>query len=357
MKVSDHFRQKNIRTNFSLYVLLFLSLSFCSCERRELTYYEVSEISVHADWSRSGLDEEESNYGATIVFYPRGGGEPKVFLLGDRSGSVIRLTEGVYDAVLFNRSFNDFSNIAFRGTNDYAMLEAYARKVEMRRDDETRMETRTIASSPDGIAAATIEGFTVTEDMLGNYSQTGYGRLKPVVAAEGEEETGGDRFTIRLAPRQLTREVKAVLHVKGLNNIRSATCRIDGVAESVFLATGKASATTVTQEFTPKNLELTPGSPFDGTLTGTFQVFGFDMEGEHHLHIDALLVDGKTHFTEDYEKVKVTEMDNGEGVLILQVEVNTSKIPDVKPEGGSGSGFDVDVDDWGNDINTEIPIQ
>lgn len=181
MKVSNHFRQKNIRTNFSLYVLLFLSLSFCSCERRELTYYEVSEISVHADWSKSGLDEEESNYGATIVFYPRGGGEPIVFLLGDRSGSVIRLPEGVYDAVLFNRSFNDFSNIAFRGTNGYAMLEAYARKVEMRRDDETRTETRTIASSPDGIAAATIEGFTVTEDMLGNYSQTGYGRLKPLL--------------------------------------------------------------------------------------------------------------------------------------------------------------------------------
>lgn len=357
MKVGDNFRQKNIRTKFSLYVLLFFSLSFCSCERRELTYYEVSEISVHADWSGSGLDEEESNYGATIVFYSRGGGEPKVFLLGDRSGSVIRLPEGVYDAVLFNRSFNDFSNIAFRGNNGYATLEAYARKIETRRDDETRTETRTIASSPDGIASAIIEGFTVTEDMLGNYSQTGYGRVKPVVAAEGEEETGGDRFTIRLAPRKLTREVKAVLHVKGLNNIRSATCRIDGVAESVFLATGKASATTVTQEFTPTNLEFTPGSPFDGTLTGTFQVFGFDMEGEHHLYIDALLVDGKTHFIEDYEKVKVTEMDNGEGVLILQVEVNTSKIPDVKPEGGSGSGFDVDVDGWGNNINTEIPIQ
>lgn len=354
MKVNDNFRQKNIRTNFSLSVLLFLCLSFFACERRELTYYEVSEISIHADWSQSGLDEEESNYGATIVFYPRSGEEPKVFLLGDRSGDVIRLPEGVYDAVLFNRSFNDFSNIAFRGNDGYATLEAYARKIETRRDDDTRTETRTIAASPDGIAAATIEGFTVTEDMLGNYSQTGYGRVEPAPAAEGEES---DRFTIRLAPRKLTREVKAVLHVEGLNNIRSATCRIDGVAESVFLATGKASATTVIQEFTPASPEFTPGSPFDGTLTGTFQVFGFNTDGEHRLHINALLVDGKTHFTEDYEKVKVTEEDNGEGILILRLEASTGKIPDVKPEGGSGSGFDVDVDGWGNDINTEIPIQ
>lgn len=354
MRVSDNFRQKNIRANFSLSVFLFLCLSFSACERRELTYYEVSEISIHADWSQSGLDEDESNYGATLVFYPRGGGEPKVFLLGNRSGGVIRLPEGVYDAVLFNRSFNDFSNIAFRGNDYYKTLEAYARKIVTRQDEDSRTEVRTIAASPDGLAAATIEGFTVTEDMLGNYSQTGYGRVKPAPVAEGEE---GDRFTISLTPRKLTREVMAVLHVEGLNNIRSATCRIDGVTESVFLATGKASATTVTQEFTPTRPEFAPGSPFDGTFTGTFQVFGFNREDNHRLHIDALLVDGKTHFIEDYDNVKVTEKDNGEGILILRLEVSTGKIPDVKPEGGSGSGFDVDVDGWGNDINTEIPIQ
>lgn len=353
MKGSDNFKQKTVKTNFSLSVLLFLCLFFSACERRELTYYEVSEISIHVDWSQSGLDEEESNYGATLVFYPRGGGEPKVFLLGDRSGDRIRLPEGVYDAVLFNRSFDDFSNIAFRGNDVYATLEAYARQIETCWDGDTRTESRVIATSPNGLAAATVEDFRVTEEMLGNYSQTDYGRVKSAPAIEGEKS---DPFTIRFAPRKLTREVMVVLHVEGLSNIRSATCHIDGVAESVFLATGKTSATTITQEFTPTNSEFAPDSPFDGTLTGTFQVFGLNTDGDHRLHIDALLVDGKTHFTEDYDKVKVTEKDNGKGVLILHVDVSTGKIPDVEPEGGSGSGFDVDVDGWGNDIHTEIPI-
>ena len=45
-----------------------------------------------------------------------------------------------------------------------------------------------------------------------------------------------------------------------------------------------------------------------------------------------------------YDNVRVTEKDNGEGVITIYVEATTDKIPDVKPEGGSNSGFDVDVD-------------
>lgn len=68
-------------------------------------------------------------------------------MMGDRSGDAVRLPMGVYDIIVFNRSFNDFSNIAFRG-NSYETLEAYARKVETRVDKKTRVETRTIISSP-----------------------------------------------------------------------------------------------------------------------------------------------------------------------------------------------------------------
>ncbi|MCS3023009.1 DUF5119 domain-containing protein [Bacteroides xylanisolvens] len=67
------------------------------------------------------MDDKEQKYGATAVFYPRNGGEPKIFMMGDRSGDAVRLPMGVYDIIVFNRSFNDFSNIAFRG-NSYETL-------------------------------------------------------------------------------------------------------------------------------------------------------------------------------------------------------------------------------------------
>ena len=129
------------------FCLLCVSILLVSCERRDLTYYEVSEITLTADWNDSGLDDKEQKYGATAVFYPRNGGEPKIFMMGDRSGDAVRLPMGVYDIIVFNRSFNDFSNIAFRG-NSYETLEAYARKVETRVDKKTRVETRTIIPHP-----------------------------------------------------------------------------------------------------------------------------------------------------------------------------------------------------------------
>lgn len=352
-RVSGH-RLRKHRLCKWYFPLLFLLAALSSCDRRELTYYEVSEITVTADWSESGLDDGEQPYGATTVFYPRDGGAPKIFRMGDRSGEVVRLPTGVYDVVIFNRSFDDFGNISFRGTGSYRTLEAYARKVETRRDNASRTETRTIVGSPDELAAGTMEGFTVTEDMLGNYSQTPYGRAKPSRAAGDAPDE--DAYTVRLRPRKLTREVVAVLHVEGLNNIRMATCRLDGVAESVFLAGGEASAHTVTQEFSPSDIAFTPGSPFDGTLKGTFEVFGLRASDDHRLHLEALLVDGKTVHTGDYDRVEVEEKEDGEGTVSLHVNVTTDKIPDVKPEGGSGSGFDVEVDGWGDDIGTDIPI-
>ena len=95
----------------------------------------------------------------------------------------------------------------------------------------------------------------------------------------------------------------------------------------------------------------------NGTLAGTFNVFGIDLSQSHQLHIEAQLIDGKTFFTGDYDNVQVTEKDNGEGIVTIYVEATTDRIPDVEPDGTSGSGFDVDVDGWGNEVDTDVPLQ
>lgn len=345
-----------VRSLFYIFYFSVFLLILSGCERRELTYYEVSEITLTADWSGAKLDDEEKEYGATAVFYPLDGSEPKVFRMGERTREVVRLPEGTYRIVLFNRSFNDFSNLAFRGEESYETLEAHARKVETRVDEATRTETRTIVGSPDALAVATIEGFTVTEDMLGNYSHTDYGRSGKSLTVEGigEEE---DMYTLHFIPKKLTREVVAKIHIKGMNNVRSATCRLDGVAESVFLASGKISSQTATQEFRLADPQFDEGSPFNGTMTSTFEAFGIRMCDHCHLHLEALLVDGKTVFTEDYTDAKVSEQENGDGTISVLVEVSTGTVPDVKPDGGSDSGFDVDVDGWGDEVNTDVPIE
>ena len=201
---------------FPLLCIVFLHITFLACERRELTYYEVAEISLSADWSLSGLDSKEADFGATALFYPQTGGEPKVFLLGDRSGDKIRLPEGIYHVLLFNRSFNDFSNITFRGKECYETLEACAGKIITRPDEGIR----TLVSSPEELAVATMEGFEVTEKMLGNYGSTPY--KQPTVHPE-ITATGDDPCHIHLTPQKMTRKIIATFHIKGLNNVRQFT--------------------------------------------------------------------------------------------------------------------------------------
>lgn len=331
--------------------MLLCLLFFCiGCNRRDLTYYETAEITLTVDWSQSGLNGmDEAAHGATAIFYPIDGGKPKIVLMGNYSQETVRLQQGVYNVILFNRSFTDFSNIAFRGNDGYETLEAYNKNIETQIDRNT--DTRIIIGSPEKLAAATLTGFAVTEDMLGNYTQTTYGKAAHSATA------GNERYALHFVPQKRSHEVIAVIRVEGLNNIRSAICRLDGISESIFLATGKTSGQSITQEFPLSHPVFDENSPFNGTLTATFNVFGIDFSENHRLHLEAKLVDGKTVFTGDYDNVKVTEKDNGKGVITIYVEATTDKIPEVKPEGGSGSGFDVDVGGWGDEVDTDIPIE
>ena len=68
------------------------------CERRELTYYMEAEVTVTADWSRAGLEEEKEE-GATLIIFPQDGSAPRIVLTGEREHTTVRLPLGTYDAV------------------------------------------------------------------------------------------------------------------------------------------------------------------------------------------------------------------------------------------------------------------
>ena len=150
--------------------------------------------------------------------------------------------------------------------------------------------------------------------------------------------------------------MKVTLHIKGLNNVRSASATIDGVSASVFLASGETSRETVTQHFDLGNKTFYPDSPFDGTMDATFNSFNFNEDELHAVSVEAGLVDGKTKYKESFDKVDIDKETDEEGRIVFSIEIETRPIPDVKPEGGSDSGFDADVGDWGDEVNSDIII-
>lgn len=329
-----------------------LLLLLAGCERRDITYYTEAEFHIRVDWSKSGLDAEESGNGATAIFYPRNGSAPVTVLMGDRSSERVRLRTGLYDVLVFNRSFTDFGSLAFRGEGTFYGLEAYSRHIETRTDPATRAETRVIVSSPEKLAGGVLKDFEVNEGMLGNYSPATSAHSRS--GADTDSDTDSD-FTLSFLPRCLTREVKVQINVTGLNNIRSSIGTLTGVSESVRLSTGEASSGTVSQQFALDGIHFTDGSPFNGTLTGVFNAFGFDTAIPHKLTVKALLVDGKTIFEETFD-ITAHELEGEDGTLFLYIEITAPPIPDVKPEGGSEGGFDADVDDWGDEQESELPM-
>ena len=324
-------------------LLLLLLLPLSACERRELTYYTESEISVTADWSHSGL-EAEKNYGATLIVYPQEGGEPYIELMGDRGSATLRLALGKYDAVIFNRSFDDFGALGFRDWQTPETFEAYARKVE------TRATTRVIVASPERLAAETVLGFEVTEDMLGNYAPA-------VSRANGNADCPQEKCRLRFTPLPLTREVVVTIDVKGLNNVRQARCVLQGVPLSILVYNGQSGGEVGGQEFAVGSPAFTPGSLTEGTLTGTINTFGLRTDGNYGAELEALLVDGVTVVKQTLTGLVVTEGTDATGNTALYLRaVAPDPFPDVKPEGSTDPGFDAEVGDWEKEENADITI-
>lgn len=334
-----------LKNPVNLCVTLWCILLFTSCERRELSYYLESQVSISVDWSSANLDYE-SNYGATAVFYPKAGGAPTVVLMGDRTKETARLREGHYSVIVFNRTFDDFKGIAFRGTDRYNTLEAYAIEVVTRKDTRTGETADVLVNSPEKLAVATLDDFEVTQDMLGNYS--------PAAATRSDAQ---QECSLHFTPRELTRTIQIQVDVKGLHNVKNATCTLSGVPLSIFLANGQATEHTAIQEFALGNPLFKPGSMTEGTLSTTLNTFGFDKNLPREMNLTANLVDGVTKVEQQLTGVQIFEREEASGIIFFYIEANVSQtIPDVKPEGGTDSGFDADVGDWGEEENSDIII-
>ena len=192
-----------------------------------------------------------------------------------------------------------------------------------------------------------IRDFEVTDNMLGNYAPAG---------ARSVADCPDGACRLQFTPLPLTRKVKVKLHITGINNLKQATCQLSGVPLSIYLHDGNTdNAEKGVQEFEVE--DITPDEDFaaNGTLSGTIHLFGLPSTEEVQIKVRALLKDNTTVIEREVENIEANEEADGSGVTTLHIEADiTEPLPDVTIS--EDSGFNANVDEWGQENDTEIPI-
>ncbi len=343
-----------------------------SCERRPLTYdyHPYCEVTLDVDWDAL----EKSPTGMTAIFYPQNGGKPVTHTTNDVFGTYVNLRSGIYNVILFNQSPPEFGTIGFRDMHTYETAEIHAVEVSskgwyVKSDDEK------VAVHPEPFAVATLEGFIVTEEMV-----------ESQMRARSQDVRVDTRSHISLVPKKIIVDGNVTVHVDGIHNLRSVRGSISGLAENFApcsFATGSEYVTHLLEQWKviPSEKDHTEGS-----IETCFTSFGMpgmllsrasdDKYWENAiLEISILLVDNKTVKDFSFNIGKHIELSEEGGDIVLNVELREIigdgpggepgddppgageppiVLPDVKPEGGSSAGFDVTVDDWGEDVDIEV---
>lgn len=327
-----------------------LLLTLVACNHKELClhYPHRARIRINVDWSEF---PEEQPTGMTVMVYPADGGAPQTTLSNTLDHVYVNLEEGYYHTLVFNQSVTEFGSFEFRGMNRWEDAEVLAVNVSSRwyesRSGEERVVTEPewLGIDSDGTVEVTPQMAEISSVHMGSNPKED---VEYVIATH--------------VPHNIIYTMHVVVHIPdGVYNLRSARSALSGLSEGVMFSTLRRSNRVATQLLEDWTLTVDKENPVKGTLTTSFHCFGLPdahqgLPEENRFLLSMLLVDGKTQIDVPVEVGHLIEESDG-GVLTLYLELTLPDgLPDVQPEGGSSSGFDATVEDWGDEIEHEIQM-
>ena len=376
------------------YIFVTLMLVLTACNHKELCYHHphTARVRINVDWSE--FDREQPT-GMTVMAFPAEGGTPYTSLGHTLDHATFDLLEGNYHTMTFNQSPSEFGSIDFCNMESFSDSEIKAAPIAARWY-KTRMEQEQVVTDPEWLAIDSDMDNRVTEDMV---SKTRH-ELDMNVRQSGLTE----HLLTTHVPQNVIYTVHVKVNMRGIYNLRSARAAMDGMAEGVKPSTRQPLPSKVTHLMEAWKLTQDEEDPTRGYITASFQCFGLPFghearPGENRLMMSLLLVDNATQLHRMFQvgnRFRVDEKDDH----ILYVELDwgdgldydpddpedpdfpddpdnpdnpdepddpdnpdnpdnpddPGKLPDVKPEGGSSSGFDATVEEWGEEIEHDIKL-
>ena len=333
-----------------LFSLLGVLMLLVSCNHHELCYSHphTAKVRVNVDWSEF---VEEDPTGMTVMVYPADGGKPYTVLTHTLDGASFNLFEGVYHTLAFNQSVSEFGSLEFRQMEKYDKAEVVSATQDSRWY-EGRADGGRVVTQPEWIGSHREEGAMVTRQMVQAMRQEGKYR-------SGE---GAEYVLSNLVPQNMVYTVHARVYVEGIYNLRSARAALDGMAEGYRFAMAQPSHVSATYLMEEWEMTVDKSDPTRGYIDTYLYCFGLPdghqgTADENLFTLSVLLVDNKTVLNFPFMVGDKFEQGDTSVRLSLNLELELAEpLPDVKPEGGSGSGFDATVEDWGEEIEHDIQM-
>jgi len=267
------------------------------------------------------------------------------------SHAVLSLPVNSYHVLVFNQSTTEFGSFSFRDMEDeesaVVVMRYRSRWYSSRAGDED------VATEPEWLGVGNFDDAIVTQAMVdaeANSSITGVPISDPPVIAE-------------VTPRNVIYTVKVRIYMNNIYNLRSARAAMTGMAEGYQLTRERRLSTEVTHLIERWSMTQDDTDPTKGHIDASFTCFGLPgghtaAADENLLTLDALLVDNKTIRTFAFNVGNRFVLDESDPnrMTYSVVIADPVTLSDVEPEGGSGCGFDVTVEDWGDEINQDIKM-
>ena len=357
--------RKEMKNIFAKLVLAFSVLTAAlSCDHKELCYYHphTAPVRVNVDWSLFPMDTPT---GMTAFAFPFMYDDGRIFKFVSHNihNITLDLEAGFFNTLVFNQDESEYGTIEFFNLEDYQKAEARIVPTKSTNWYTTKLPDTKVYSEPEWLAVGFVENIEVTEEMVKIAEEEFLANRKEQITRASK--TINDLATVY--PISVTKQIQFKILCEGLYNLRSVRASIDGLAEGCVLYTRETTSGLVTHTIEEWEVNEFPYDIVSGHLESKLCTFGIPAghKGnpyENILSLHLLLVDNKTVVDYDFPVgdilAQFKDLDGMDGQIqnVLVELTIPERLPDVEPVGGVGGGFDVTVDDWGDEIVTEFPI-
>lgn len=346
-----------------IFILITSLIIFCSCDRRPLEYVseENAAIAIKYDWQKAF---SETPTGVTLIAYGSNGSTQQN-TSNNTTNMPLNLEVGEWKMLSFNLSTTEFNSFTFNKMENYDSAQVKLNNIESDTYTNGAWDKGvTYKQEPEDLAIIT-DTIRITEDMVSgskNFNTTG-------------SDTTTKTYEIKVTPKPVNTKFTIRIRVYNINSIKNSIGSISGLAGGYILTSHHASTDRAT--FLLQDLKTTVDSTgsTSGWLTVTLSTFGLPygkensnarIDTDNILTLYLQLSDNKTEKLLTYnvgsminyakEVTRALEPTTGVTQNLLLIINNGPELPKIDNGTSGGSGFDAEVDNWGDGGNVDVDI-